>query len=1585
MRYRLLGIVLLYSISLTAQDDKMPYYIQQAPVQEIQLDCFDRSLEEGKAAQKRGDCRTALRLFRDAERCPDVLRMPGRLEELKTLIAACESIQAKATIAPKPVEKVRETAAQVAIPTVATPETHRKFRPSRQFLRYDKPECFDITCKEAARAFAGGYWDDATALYRAAKNCADADQADRQFANQRIQACRAAAEEELRKKEQEAIRQARHALAANRANEARQLLRDFDRSLAYRLADFANEYIAPEDNDACRQVMFDALYYAPSIHAGTSNRQMQIPFCYQLGDNLDQDLQLTFLEGRQPVICAFARSRHLLFQWDAQTFEPFIPVRLEDTTMQYMDAVPDGRTLLFFSKDAYLFRRNAWEILRVPAQVSLYCFSPSGDTFYYLDPEEMAIYSLDLRDAFKTRKGFSERARPQPLGIKIPYGILSLASGTDELWLGYREGVLVFGPADPGKKTWNQKRQYQFGYRIGNYSQGHTPYLWMDPAVETAVFTNDTAVVLFQLAQPDTGLIMPAQRFAGNALAIGSNSEYIATYQASLYGSESRMFIMRAEDGILKYGALVPTVSPAMHLRAGAFSPDNRMFISTTGSGKLTVWMLGDGPNQKVNSYGGCKYIEPNADGTRLFLWRQDSLLEVSPDRPGDILHYTEAPEFADLPHILAGQDWLSYRTGPDAVILTRQLGREEITVPSPPGEFYEISGAFSSGDREFVCLAAQDSVIVYRLPDGQPVASKGFGGTILQVHFVPQTDEVLVISLVESASMGIGQTVIKLWDPAKPAASNVRTVRLQGYDTRETRFCESQGLIAFTDGLDIRVFRQTDLLNELIRIRQNGTHMVMAMDFHPDGNILAAGYEDGSVVFWDIRNGQARFSWAKPPGDDEQDFTGIVRLKFVEGGRRLEILYLGSQLLTRDLEVSLIRAGVQTDFRKLIAFQPSQIREYNLEEALDYPNNFTRLAASGDLPLIRSFFDYFRETALYSNNISRVGNSCSRAGILYGQLDSSTQNVLRPILLEMFDDYHWKLLLRNQTNAARQVAEAMKRDFGNSPAAIRAAAHTALLQNYQREAARQYAEWAIRVADTGSGDGIINPRILDSLQAQVRQLMEYDLIRPEQLDCLCGLFGDFSAYQQLCENRTAGTTDNLLGNEMQVRWRIFRRLNISQSSRYKREKVRLLEVALADTRQLQRLNPAIYSQEQEKVLLALSEAYSEAADFEQSGPQAIRYYSKAAGYLSDFESFRSRPREVSRLLNLAHTYLRIGEANYNMNRFAAAQEAYREGLHEANKLQTFVQNDQTLQQQYRDELNGLLAVRIGVTYLMQGNAPAALQSFEQAQNDRTEGIHRLYFGHVALLEDNEIRALLEYGNIYTDDKLGQALFDIDQMAKHLPDQRRRLLAFAGRLRDARLQTRVQIDSTAVDFYRMYPQIYATSCLDQWDSALQASVTASGLAKKMLEQPGAASIWHNNWLDAMLNQSYYLLFSRTCDTARLQRVIRLNDEVQLYFDTSSTFKYYQYRTLFKTNLAHAYLLRQLPGDRDQAIQIYKEFLQSTYGSLDTWELLFKDFRDLHRAGVPLPDLRSLILKIKPAAIEMEAADWESVGVRDEGG
>ncbi|MEZ4941680.1 MAG: WD40 repeat domain-containing protein [Saprospiraceae bacterium] len=1585
MRIPLLGVLLIFTLQLKAQKGEQPYYIQQAlppALEQKPIDCFQRNLEEGLAAQKRGDCRLALRWFRDAQNCPEVLKIPERAEEIKSLIAQCAE-------KPGPIadSKPRAAAASAPLPTYGLPtgraETvRRRFQPSRQFLQYDQPECFDITCQEAARAYAGGYWDDAAALYRAAKNCADADQADRMEANRRIAGCKTAAQNELLQKEQDAVRQARHALAANRANDANILLRDLNRSLAFRLADFANEYIAPEDNDACRQAMFNAVYHTPSVHSGLPDDRMQVPFCYQLGDNLDSNLYVRFLgKGKNTRICAFAPSRRLLFQWDAQSLQPEAPIQLEDTTMVYMDAVPDGRTLLFLAPNAYLFWRNPREVFRLPVRsVSLYCFSADGRTFFYLDPGEMAVYALDLGDAFATRKGYAQRASPEPTGIQVEFGIRQMAGGNGTFWLGYLDSLVVYSPQRNVGRLWGHEQTYLLGYRLPDFHSRRAPDMQLDPLARKAIFTNDNTTVYFEIPENATEPVMPAAHLDGRLLALSSNAAYIATDQANLEDKGNTLHLFDPEKKSYTYGALIPQENADMQLSRAEFSPDNHWLATTTLSGKLVVWELSPGNSEEQTNLGSNKYILPSTDGSTYFIWRNDSILLVDADRPGRILQYMpDAPDNL-FPSLLVEQNWIAYRTGHNTVVLTDRLDRQRFTLNSPGGIYGGIVGDFSPDEQYYVYAAeTEDSIAILNLATGQIEVARAFAGAVKQVRFVQMTGELLVLHEVNSDNTGDAPTVIKLWNPALPPDEALRSVRLQQYETREVAFAEKQGFIAFTDGIDIRVFRRNDLLDEITRIRQNGTHMVSTMQFHPDGNMLVAGYEDGSIIFWDVATGQARFTWAKRPLLDSLELTAINYLRFADNGRRLEIYLAGNKRIIRNLEVSLIRATMQTDFRKLVSFLPSQIREYNLEEALDYPNNFARLAASGDLPLIRSFFDYFQETALFSNNIERVGHSCDRAASLFSQLEPSTQAVLRPILLTMFEDYHWKLLLRNQIAPAQKLADAMRHDFGNPIVAVRAEAHTALLRGDIRSAAGLYVEWALKAAQSGNENGLLDRNSLDSLHNKVLQLQEYNLLQPEQLDCLCGLFGQLAPFNQRCKDRSVENTLALLDVKTRLRWRIFQQLNAAQTQKNNQTQVKMLEAALNDTRQLQRLDPVTYQRTLEVVSLALGKAYSEWAKFEQQNDRALLYYQRANEYLSANGPFQTAQYERTRLSEITRHHLVMGNIYQSRDKLLNAIASYRQGLQVADQLLQLVEADLIQTQRYRDLLTSDLQTQLGMTYLLQGNTAAAQQAFENAQNDKAEGIHRMYFGHENLVEGNEIQAFLEYGNIRSASELGQALFQIEQIASHLPDKRRNLMDALYQMRRARLATLSTIDSTRADYIWAYLKSNLFGAQMQWDSACLWSSVASQLAKNALEITQEQNTWQNHWMNAQLNQAYFLLLNKG-DTSRFSKVIQLSEEIENYFASTADVNYYQYRALIKTNLAHAYWLRNQPGDRDTARRFYKDYLDDPLQKQNPWEVLLKDFRELYDAGVVFPEMPVLIRQIQPADAELSGEDWKAMGV-----
>ena len=83
--------------------------------------------------------------------------------------------------------------------------------------------------------------------------------------------------------------------------------------------------------------------------------------------------------------------------------------------------------------------------------------------------------------------------------------------------------------------------------------------------------------------------------------------------------------------------------------------------------------------------------------------------------------------------------------------------------------------------------------------------------------------------------------------------------------------------------------------------------------------------------------------------------------------------------------------------------------------------------------------------------------------------------------------------------------------------------------------------------------------------------------------------------------------------------------------------------------------------------------------------------------------------------------------------------------------------------------------------------------------------------------------------------------------------------------------------------------------------------------------------------------------------------------------------------MLKTNLAHALLLRNLAGDREEAIRNYTDFLAlNSAVANDLWSVLEKDFRDLHEAGVVWPGLRQVIRQINPD-VKMSPEAWRAMG------
>lgn len=1420
--------------------------------------------------------------------------------------------------------------------------------------------CYLITRAEANRFFKCRCWDEAMSLYRAAKSCADANQQARSEMNKRIQACRDSAEQELRRSEQAARRQYLHATAANLADDAQELLKNYDRTTAYRLADFAGQYIAPGPNAACLQALLDASYYTPPVQSDQQSRILQVPFCYQLDYDRGGNVQMRF--GKRGQLYAFAPSNNMLYSWEPETWEPKASVQIEKGLPNF-DLAPDGR-LLFYSGNTLLFWKSPKDTLRykVP-DVSQYCFNHRGDEFFYFDGQQAKLYSLNLRNADmvqnvyknvqrKGEKGEKAEKRPEPrLIANVNFEVLGMAFRDDRLWLAGRDGIWVL-ERKGGKETVWQPSDTLFWNAEMPYDLTRVE---MSPARRAAWILSPDSMQYFRLPDLSDSLktVQKVTSFPGLLLAIKPDCSWFAYTHYERLGVAS-------DSSNLQFGCYLQP-GESFRFLSGSISPDNRWLAAATDTGALKIWALHDWQRNITASLSDAERVVFSQQGDHFVCLRNDSLQFYATDKPFEPL-FSEPGLSEEVMIDAVSENWVTWRPGGGLLVLKNRLTGQKWELPIQSNMDSYLPLAFDEDGRFIAYATGSDSVIVRNLQTGAVAAQQDFNGEILQLRFVPGSGDLVVIQSIESGFYSESQTIAKVWSPKTPS-QKPRPVRLHGYKIGWSDVAPGGDQVAFSSGKDIRIFRLDNLLDESARIRPNGDHIIGSLAFHPDGSALASGYEDGTVVVWDLASGEERFHLKV--ADD-----WIDELSFSPDGSYLRLKTLGGKVFSRSVSPDVIRADAQGEHRRLATFTPEQIREYDLEKALDYSGNFERLAESDDPPLIRSFFEYYRQQALSSNNIARVKAYFESASNLYSKLDDpATQQALRPLMVEIYEDYNWKLLLREKNVEAQRVLNDFNRLFGQHLTGVKISAHTALLRNDLAAAARQYTDWTMRIFENSPYE----PReAMDSLGQQFRQLAEYDLLKPKQRDCICGLFSKILKINNICpEGETSGPLP--LDNETRLRWNIFQQLYTSSEVLNHSKKVSLLESALADATVLHRQNANRWRNQLEKTTLTLARAYTDWGIFEQGNAYSVKLYKQAIQLLDTFGTFKNH--EPERLKALATNRLLLGNCLLNTDQIAAAARQYELGLEATQRLLQNAPADSL--QAYNNDRRAPLLTQLGLSRLLEGNIQSAKAAYEQADDAMFYGLNSFYFGHIALMEGNRTEALNLYKGIYKVDQLGQVLYEIGRIAGRFPQRSVRLGDFATQLRDTILHLHPEMSSYVADYWLAELQTAYAVANGRWDNAITWNEKSLAALDKLANDQDVSYQWKARKLDAMLSRSYYFVYLGKTNPEAFAQSIAVAQQADDFAEKE--YRSYPYREWLKTNIAHSCALRNQPGDRERAIAIYKEFLNKPGYDFDHWELLQKDFRDLHRAGLQWPDLRGLINAIKPENVEISEKEWQEMG------
>jgi hypothetical protein len=552
-----------------------------------------------------------------------------------------------------------------------------------------------------------------------------------------------------------------------------------------------------------------------------------------------------------------------------------------------------------------------------------------------------------------------------------------------------------------------------------------------------------------------------------------------------------------------------------------------------------------------------------------------------------------------------------------------------------------------------------------------------------------------------------------------------------------------------------------------------------------------------------------------------------------------------------------------------------------------------------------------------------------------------------------MYKDYAWKLLLRGNIKESKAVLAFIQKKFGANSMLLKA--HSAMLQDDCVQAMKDYTQHFL-----GDGSGLQNyyeiRSEMEQAERELIQLRDYGLLDSSQWNCFCDGMSFSGAFLTLCP--LAQQNASRLSEEDQWRWDIFKKNQESFYTFSFTSKQQLLEEALAKSRRLIEQNPEAGYGWLETTLLELARTFYNRAGFEQNSPDADKYFASCHQLLTEYGAFKSVPDTV-RLALLANNHLTYGRQLLNAERYQDAIAQFNGGLDVMNKLWPMIfATDSMLIPAYSDHLVGPLYEKLGTTYLLSGDTALARQAYERAAVYMISyGLNTLYQGNLSALAGDEVQALADYGGIFSADQTAEAFFLMDRMGERYPSSKdkissiRKQLSTALRTRNPRL-----VGPEADYWYAARKQIFY-SAHNEWDSTLVWSRLMLKSAKACMNQPRADETWKHHWLDAHISVAYYQLMAEWDQPASLDAVIEISREAEDYLSSQTDFYYYN-RELLKTNLAHALILRNKTGDREAALELYRQFLiyhSSSVGN-DNIEVLEKDVRDFKRLGVNWPEL-----------------------------
>lgn len=1396
------------------------------------------------------------------------------------------------------------------------------YQHSREFLQYDKADCFEITRNEADRAFRLRYWDDAMSLYRAAKACADADQNGRADMSKRIVACRDSARQELLNEQEKAIRQARHATAEKLAGLSQSELRNYDRTLAYRLADFAQTYVVPtgDDNAAVLQALYDAAHFVPAVHAGLRDfPHLHMPFTYQIADNFSEACRIAIAgKGAEQVIYGLLPEQSKLRIWDAQTYASKGEWKI-DSTANDLIVAPNNKMLAIRTASGYQLRSSFRTFSHTVSEPGMAQFDESGQYFFYVNRGSGVLQTLDARGIFDqyqrntTSKGERKQSNrstqsappPNVLIEGIRLDLVGLRVWHNQVWLIYPHSVEhwvdnALARTYLFKDAIQQAQVYPAAQQLLTMQENEQICLWQLPT-EGDAQRKQTWNGIWLGGNPDGSLIAHVLENSKNP---DNANLYIRTTN-----SDSLVAAVLVDNNLLQFP------------KTASLSEDSRLLAAITLNGELLAWRIVPDTiaiNKPLGSFSTL-----NSDASIAYWWEEGSLWnqELPNGTPKQLAAQVHKPFYETL---YATNTWVGFFIGLDSLFL---LNKAQPTRP------YMLRTDVISNH---FAISHDEKWIAYVTPEGQltvaslqrpeaPIFQRDFAGG--SFNFLRGNGPMELVVLEATDETGSKPFV---WTPATNKSGQVARLDNRS-DVRYAAVSPSGKWIAFGDETDVRVFLSDNLLDERLRFNKIDIRL-SALAFGADDRTILAGYQDGTITAWDTESGDARFSLVNSTDASNQ---WIEQVAYRAADRTLVTLSDKGLVQEHTLSPNAIKKELQTASRQLLSFSNDEVHAYGLDEVLDYPNNFQVLASSGDLPLIRTFIYYFQYEADQSNNTERVKDYVTRAFSLYSKLDKDARHLLQHSMLDMYEGYAWKLLTRKRTAEVRDLTTHIQRHFGNVPLTTLLQADVALLSGEWSQAATHYATWMMRAQDP------YTDLDAEKLWKRFAELHQYELLTPTHRAAVCAVMEAFpNTRASFCPDQPMDMPiQKLLPDPiLRSRWQIFHTLQAAQEAPWQQQKTALTYAALEQARILATQQPAQKVLAERAALRYADAAYFQYL-FEKTGSKSFQVLRETIRVLWLDTPYQEE--ESTRQEALFTAYLNLTNALLDADSLAAAERTINATL---NLIGPNPNSEITI-----DQASEMWLAKSEL-YLLNGKPDDALAAVEEAEALSPEVNGAEYSAIAHLLKGTPYQPWLDFGKaIETQEDLVNTLALMDRVANKLG--RDSLRAASQQLLHFFTKPEKGIDSVATMALFYDARKMQSEASGHWAATYQYAAAKTQLIRNYPDRNKTMPL---DYVEALIAESYFGLL---VPTIAPDSIIALCQYTLSYIEKeklSYAFSHYVY-----SNLGHAYLVRQQPGDTERALKAYQKFMEAPNASYPNDSILDKDFRLLTEAGVRLPNLADI--------------------------